>query len=234
MSNKDLDQERELVIELLSGHYAEDRLELEAYEERVEQAEAATSEQELRKLVVDLEPEEPPPEAASAMVKQGGGVMPMEKVPTSTALVPASEVPEKRAVIAVFGGPSRKGAWTVPRRLNVRALFGGAEIDLREARLSHGVTEINCYCLMGGVLIIVPPELKVEVEGTGIMGSFDDRTDQGLYEKMQTCCIRVTGVAVMGGVEVEERLPGESRREAKKRFKTRCKERMLQGRKRLK
>jgi hypothetical protein len=232
MSNKDLDQERELVIELLAGHYAEDRLELEAYEERVEQAEAATSEQELRKLVVDLEPAEEPAEAGGAMVKQGGG--PMEKVPTSTALVPASEVPEKRTVIAVFGGPSRKGAWAVPKRLNVRALFGGAEIDLREARLSHGVTEINCYCLMGGVHIIVPPELKVDVEGNGIMGSFDDRTDQGLYEKMQTCSIRVTGVAVMGGVEIEERLPGESRREAKKRFKTRCKERMLQGRKRLK
>ena len=31
--------------------------------------------------------------------------------------------------------------------------------------------------------------------------------------------LRVTGLAVMGGVSIETRLPGESRREARKRIK---------------
>lgn len=232
MANKDLEQKREAVIELLSGHYAEDRLELDVFEQRVEQAEAASTEQELRDLVKDLEPEEEPPPVEEVMVKDVGGAL--EKVHTSTALVPASQVQTSSTILALLGGPSRQGVWNVPRKLKVVAVLGGANLDLREARLSHGVTEINCKCLLGGVHIIVPPELRVEVQGNGIMGAFNDCTDQGMYEKMETCSVRITGVTVMGSVEIEERLPGESRRQAKKRFKTRCKERLLLGRKKLK
>jgi len=236
MDPKELDQEREVVIELLAGHYAEDRLELDEYERRVELAEEAGSEEELRKLILDLEP--PPEELAEAPVSPGDALVrnpdaAVEKVATSTALVPASAVPESSTLLAIFGGPRRKGDWAVPRKLKVVSVFGGAEVDLREARLSHGVTEINCKCLFGGVNIIVPPELRVDVEGNGIMGSFDDHTDQKLYDKMTTCSVRVTGVALMAGVNIEERLPGETRRQAKKRLKVARKNKALAERKRL-
>ena len=61
MADKQLDEEREVVIELLAGHYAEDRLELDEYERRVELTEEAASEEGLRKLILDLEapPDEP-------------------------------------------------------------------------------------------------------------------------------------------------------------------------------
>lgn len=232
--NAELEQERELVIELLAGHYAEDRLELEEYEERVEQAEAAVSEQELRALVVDLEPQEeaaggdlmPAPAEERALARRGD-------VPTSTALVPASQVPERKSMVAIFSGPSRKGAWTAPRRLNVVALLGGADIDFREARLCHGVTEVNCKALLGGVHIIVPPELRVEVEGTGVLGAFEDRTHPGLYDELDTCSLRITGLALLGGVEIEQRLPGESKRVAKKRAKLAKKKKANDARKLL-
>ena len=236
MADKQLEEEREVVIELLAGHYAEDRLELDEYERRVELAEEAGSEQELRGLILDLEPRqeesaEAPVGAGDALARRDGGTV--EKVATSTALVPASAVPEQSTKMAIFGGPQRKGDWSVPRRLDAVAVFGGAVLDLREARLAHGVTEIRCKCLFGSVLIIVPPELRVDVEGNGILGAFEDHSDQTLYEKMSTCSVRVTGVAVMGGVTIEERLPGETSRQARKRFKMACKNKALAQRERL-
>ncbi len=233
----ELQKERELVIEILAGHYAEDRLELDEYEQRVEQAEAATSEQQLRALIVDLEPEEAAAEGGEALVPSQPAdretALERSAVPTSTALVPSSQAQQSGTVMAVLGGPSRKGSWTAPRNLKVVAVLGGVELDFREARLCHGVTEVNCTAVLGGVHIIVPPELRVEVEGSGVLGGFDDHTHPGMYEELSTCSLRITGVAMLGGVEIEQRLPGESRREAKKRYKLAKKKKAKEARKLL-
>ena len=55
---------------------------------------------------------------------------------------------------AVFGGLSRRGQWVVPSHYTVKAVFGGAELDLREARLeSHEVT-IDVKAVFGGVDVV--------------------------------------------------------------------------------
>ncbi len=91
----ELEQERELVIEILAGHYAEDRLELDEYERRVERAEDATTEQALRQLIVDLEPEEPEEEESGG--SGGGGPL----VPS-----PGQDLASKKGRIATSGARS--------------------------------------------------------------------------------------------------------------------------------
>ena len=70
---------------------------------------------------------------------------------------------------------------------------------------------------MGGVEIIVPPHLPVEAEGVAIMGGFDHVDRAPAEPDPGAPLLRVTGLAFMGGVHIEMRLPGESGRDARKR-----------------
>ena len=136
---------------------------------------------------------------------------------TGPALIPSSEVPPRGAIFAVMGGQERAGSWIVPRQLKVVVLMGGAEIDLREARFGPGVTEIEIFAVMGGAHIIVPPGVCVESLGAAFMGGFDAKAGDATALSAANPVLRVSGLAVMGGVETETRLPGETAKEAKRR-----------------
>jgi hypothetical protein len=73
--------------------------------------------------------------------------------------------------------------------------------------------------VFAGVNLIVPPELPVEMAGTGVLGSFEDKRGPSSDPTSDSCRLRITGAAVLSGVEVEDRLPGESKRTARKRRK---------------
>jgi hypothetical protein len=196
-----LRERREAAIELLGTRYAQDVLELDEFERRVELAQHAATVAELAALVADLDA----PAATTALA-------PVAK----RELVPADAVPAKKTLVAIFGGVSRKGGWIVPRRLRTFTVMGGAELDFREARLGPGVHDVTVFCVMGGVEIIVPPGLNVDVEGVGLMGGFEQGSGRVDVDP-QAPTLRVRGVAIMGGVDVNERLPGESGRQARKR-----------------
>jgi hypothetical protein len=195
--------ERERVVQTLSAHFAHDQLTLTEFEQRLERAYNVTAADQLRSLVADLPALSTPfPTAETAAVP---------------ALVPSSEVPARGAIFAVMGGHERAGSWIVPRQLKVVVLMGGAEIDLREARFGPGVTEIEVFVLMGGVEIIVPPGVRVESMGAAFMGGFDLKAGDATALSPAHPVVRLGGLAIMGGVGTETRLPGESAREAKRR-----------------
>jgi hypothetical protein len=91
----------------------------------------------------------------------------------------------------------------VPRKINAVAVMGGVEIDLREAVLQPGVTEIECFALMGGIEIRVPPSVRVETDGIAIMGGFEDHVLLPATSDQNAPTVRVTGVAIMGAVEAK-------------------------------
>ncbi|HSG48741.1 MAG TPA: LiaF domain-containing protein, partial [Longimicrobiales bacterium] len=131
---------------------------------------------------------------------------------------------EREIVIAVMGGATRKGRWAPARRNFAFAVMGGTELDFREAVLPPGVTEVQVFTVMGGVEIIVPPGVNVESHGIGIMGGFDHRGGEGSYDQ-DAPTLRITGLALMGGVDITERHIGESARDARRRRKLEAKER---------
>jgi len=195
-----LRERREQVIARLSDAFARDLVDVDEFERRLSVAHSTEQLAELEKLVADL-----------------GGAS------ASTALVPAAapasadRVRDRATVLAVMGGAMRKGSWVPARKTRIWALMGGVELDFREANFAPGVTEINIRAMMGGVQIIVPPNLAVEMDGSAIMGGFDNSARAPAHLDPERPLLRVTGVAVMGGVHIETRLAGESERDAHRR-----------------
>jgi hypothetical protein len=109
--------------------------------------------------------------------------------------------------VAVFGASRRAGRWTPARRVRATALFGGAEVDLREARLPPGVTELRVFACRGAVEVIVPPTLAIETEGTGIFGAFEEVDRASGFPDPEAPLLRITGTALFGAVEVRTRFP---------------------------
>jgi len=180
---------RERVVQDLADHFAQDRLTVNEYERRVELVYRAASADALRDLTKDLVPS-PPVRVAQAPVAG-----------TAEASVPARSSRAKN-FFALMSGVVRRGNWTVPSRIRAIAWMGGIGLDLREATLSGRVTDIWVFAMMGGVEIIVPPDVRLESDGFAIMGGFEDQLKEPASRDPDAPLIRVHGLAVMGGVEV--------------------------------
>jgi hypothetical protein len=70
---------------------------------------------------------------------------------------------------------------------------------------------IDCWAIMGGMNIVVPPGVEVVVRGIGIMGGFDHSED-GVPGDPGAPRVIVSGFAFWGGVGVERKLPRAERR----------------------
>lgn len=198
-----LRRRREETIRVLCDHFAADHLEAEELENLIDAAHAATALEQLDALLGDL-PELPAQETAPA---------------EGARITPLGAAREHAAVIAVMGGSDRRGRWTPARHNYVVAVMGGVVLDFREAAMDPGVTEVYVLAFMGGVEIIVPPGLRVDSNGIGIMGGFEHAGDARFPVDTSVPVLRVTGAGVMGGVEIVERQGGESGRDARRRIK---------------
>ena len=196
-----LRERRERTISALCDHFASDRLTLDDFESRLDQAHQARVPAELDALVADIEPL-PPAQSATAR----------------TPATAASMLQDNRLIIAIMGGAERRGNWRPGQKNIVLGLMGGAMLDFRDVPLPPGVTEVFIFACMGGVEIIVPPDLAVESHGFALMGGFGHHSD-GPPPRGDGPVLRVHGFALMGGVEIQVRLPGETERDAKRRRK---------------
>lgn len=195
-----LEQTRQATIQQLCGHFAVDNLTAEALEERLDRAHSATTLQALSALTADL-----------PVVAQGAPITGPRTV------APPAHVAERQVIVAVMGGAERKGVWIPPKTLYVLAVMGGAQLDLREARLGPGVTEVMAVAVMGGVEIIVPPGVHVDMSGFALMGGFAQAGRVEPPSDPDAPVLRVSGFALMGGVDVSVRYPGERPKDARKR-----------------
>ena len=81
------------------------------------------------------------------------------------------------------------------------------------------------FAMMGGVHIVVPPTLAIDVGGVGIAGGFEHLARRPDHTDAEQPVLVVRGLAMMGGVSVETRLVGEDRRDAKRRRRAERKQR---------
>jgi uncharacterized protein DUF1707 len=215
---------RDLTIDALMEHFANDAMDVDEFERRVGIAHSAGTTEELKTLLADL------PGSGSLPVALGGSNLTAARPKYSLAA--AADVKESGYVIACLGGATRKGAWTPARTNYAVALLGGTDLDFREAYLGPGVTEVRVFALCGGVEIVVPPGVRVDCSGLGILGGFEDNASSVASPEPGAPTIRVTGVALMGGVNVVARHPGETKRDARKRrrLERREQQKRLRGR----
>jgi predicted membrane protein len=83
---------------------------------------------------------------------------------------------------------------------NASAVMGACEIDLSQASIQGGEAVIDTFAFWGGVEIKVPEDWRVETQGLAILGGFVDSTKRPLEDGKR---LVVTGLAIMGGVEVK-------------------------------
>ena len=79
------------------------------------------------------------------------------------------------------------------------AIFGGVELDLRQAKIKDGAV-IDIFTFCGGVSINLPDDVIVKNEVRGVLGGSEDKTVSKSSAK-KTIVLR--GECVLGGLEVK-------------------------------
>jgi hypothetical protein len=181
------DADRDQVANVLSTAYAEGRLTREEHDERLSQVMAARTFEELIPLTQDLVFTGAPAPAV--------GQQQDNRIDTSGA----DPTPDR--MVAVFGGTTRKGRWRVRRRIEAYALFGGQDLDMREAVFESPVTEISGFWCFGGMEVKVPEGVEVQDQTMGIFGGTDISKVGDPAPGAPVLIIK--GVAPFGGVSVK-------------------------------
>ena len=203
----DMEVARERAIEVLMEHVSRNVMDLDQFEGLLDAVNRCSTTAELRELLSKLPPLESSKPATDLMPASGG----------APVVVDADRVRPHGFLVSVLGSTTRAGRWIPARKTFALGILGGISLDLREAVLGSGVTDVNVLAVLGGIEIIVPPEMAVEVDGMAVLGGFEYQTDSPLRSNPDLPMLRVRGLAILGGVHVEVRLPGETSREAKKR-----------------
>jgi hypothetical protein len=183
------DADRDQVATLLSTAYAEGRLSREEHEERIDQLMAAKTFDDLLPITRDLVIVGPPAQVATPQSS------------SRFAIDTTGQNPESDKMIAIFGGVTRKGRWRVRKNTHALALFGGMDLDLRDAIFEGPVVEITGFWCFGGLDIKVPEGIEVQDRTAGIFGGTDVRDIGDPAPGAPTLVIK--GVALFGGVSIK-------------------------------
>jgi hypothetical protein len=179
------DADRDRAASVVNEALAEGRLTAQEHSERLDSIYAAKTHAEIVPLIDDL----PARAGTSAQVAVPG----------------EAEHPSSTAIVAVFGGATRKGTWRVPGTTTVVTVFGGVDLDLRDAILPGREVTMRAVCVFGGMSITVPPEMRVIDSGVAVFGGrdVDSETPESLGSGAPL--LRVTGACVFGGVSVKHK-----------------------------
>lgn len=101
-------------------------------------------------------------------------------------------------VTVLLGGFVRRITTPNFRGGEVTAIMGGAELDLRGSSI-EGEAVVSVFAVMGGITLKVPPDWTIILNGTPIMGGFDEKTITPPHNEKR---LIIKGYAIMGGVEV--------------------------------
>jgi hypothetical protein len=175
------DAEREQAVERLRAHAVDGRLTLEEFARRIDSAYAARTRDELEELMHDL-----------------------PEVPAQTR--PAAAKSRRRWVVAVLGGSTRRGRFRLAAETRVLALLGGADLDLRQAQIESADSSLTAVAILGGVNIVVPEGVEVDVDGIAILGGKDYKPGR-TGPPPGAPRLRIRAFALLGGVEVKTKPP---------------------------
>jgi hypothetical protein len=191
------DADRDRVADQLRDALAEGRLTPEEHAERLDAVYAAKTYAELAPIVADLpgagRPAAPPPRPRPP-------AMDVADAPGTSLPAPARHASN---IVAIFSGADRKGRWLVEPHTNVVTVFGGVDLDLRQAVLSQREVTINVTCVFGGVEVKIPPGVRVINSVAAVFGGCQLPGDDPLEPDAPV--IRLTGVVLFGGVDVKRR-----------------------------
>ena len=138
-----------------------------------------------------------------------GGAMAMWSAIQARRLMPtaSSDTTDPRDTLdesAIFGGIEKRLNSREFRGGRLQAIFGGIELDLRDADMVDNEAVIHANAIFGGIEMRVPETWFVATRGQGVFGGFSDSTrfsPPADPEKPKKTLI-VLGTSLFGGVEI--------------------------------
>jgi predicted membrane protein len=138
-----------------------------------------------------------------------GGAMAMWSAIQARRLMPtaSSDTTDPRDTLeesAIFGGIEKRLNSREFRGGRLQAIFGGIELDLRDADMLGNEAVIHANAIFGGIEMRVPETWFVATRGQGVFGGFSDSTrfsPPADPEKPKKTLI-VLGTSLFGGVEI--------------------------------
>ncbi|MFZ1728716.1 MAG: DUF5668 domain-containing protein [Bacteroidota bacterium] len=127
----------------------------------------------------------------------GSLVLKTGKRPTSPG---AETSTEYISGLAILGSIEQRNSSLNFKGGSASAILGSHEIDLRQASIpAHGeaVLEVDAY--LGSVELKIPQNWTVVVDGSAVLGSFENKTGGGMTGNMK---LILKGHAILGSVEI--------------------------------
>lgn len=117
---------------------------------------------------------------------------------------------ETRRVVGIMSGTRVRGRWRPAPHVTAVAFWGGCQLDFRGAEIDGPEVVVTAVAIMGGIDIVVPEGIAVELSGMAIMAGKELRVAD-VAPRPGTPVIRVKAFAFWGGVTVRSK-PGAGAR----------------------
>jgi hypothetical protein len=181
------DQDREAVVQRLQAAFAEGRLDDAEFDQRTRAALTAKTSANLAPLLDDL-----PAAVGRPAPGRGPG----------------------RFAVALKSSMRRSGRWRVPERFTSVVYKGGGWLDLRAAELTAHVTTVVAVAYKSRIDILVPPGVRVEMEGFGVTNGWSADEDWESQLPVDAPVLHIRGIAYKGTIETSTRPPAAGDRRA--------------------
>jgi len=179
------DADRDTAAAVINNALAEGRLTADEHSERLDAIYSAKTQADLVPVLADL-----PGQRAMA--------------PAATTSGQLAKSRRGSRMVAIFSGTSRKGVWHPEPVIDVITVFGGAELDFREAVLPARRMVFPATPVLAGERITVPPEMQVVDNGIAILGGREIKGGGGSIGP-DSPVLRIEGICVLGGMEVRRK-----------------------------
>ena len=107
--------------------------------------------------------------------------------------------------LALFSGLKTRNVSKSFRGGSLVAIFGGIDLDLRDAFIINNSARIDVTSTFGGVNIIVPPDWKIVVKGVPIFGGWSNQTRGKNYDNPDAPVLTVHCFVAFGGVDIKNK-----------------------------
>lgn len=105
-------------------------------------------------------------------------------------------------ITCLFGGTEQRVTGSGFSGGQATAVFGGANIDLRDAVLAEGGATIDITAVFGGATLRVPDNWAVDMRTTNLLGGVEDKRARPSHEAAGGR-LTITGLCLFGGITLE-------------------------------
>jgi len=109
-----------------------------------------------------------------------------------------SELPG--VVVSPMGGLRRSGAVALRPSTTVVTLVGGIDLDLTDATIPPEGARLTKVSVVGGVSVVVPPDVRVELRGFSLVGGRNVERLRDVPPGARV--LRINAWSIVGGVRV--------------------------------